>query len=281
MGRAAQQGGGPGPQSGSDLDEIRKVSALLDTDVMNRTNETIAGIEDLVLSHEGAIRYVILSHGGLAGVGAKYLAVPWEDLDVKHENGKWAINLNMTKDALGNAPTLQSQNYSELTNSDWVARDRDFFRSRTATQGQATQEPGVEATQTVPMVLIVSKITKATLKNTQNEDVGAVEDLLLDRNYHAAYAIVGRGGVLGVGESYIPVPWSKLRLSNNREDNSVTAVIDATKQQLEQAPLVQGNSYSTLLAPGFAGQVDRYFSSMHSDSNTPRQGDNASGTVRP
>jgi hypothetical protein len=74
-----------------------------------------------------------------------------------------------------------------------------------------------------------------------------------------AFAIVGRGGVLGVGEHYIPVPWSKLGLSINPENSAIAVSLDATKAQLEKAPLIKGDNYATLLAPGFADEVRRFF----------------------
>lgn len=274
IGLAAQQASDPAQPSRPDLDQIRKVSALLDADVMNKANETIAGVEDLVLAPEGTVRYAVLSHGGVAGVGASYIAVPWDALDVKHINGKWAVNLDRTKEAIEKAPALKADNYRDLTNPEYVTRVHDYFGARAESQGRAGQESQTRGNRAVEMVLLATKINDATLRNAQNEDIGEVEDLLLDRNFRVAYAIAGRGGVLGIGESYVPVPWSKLRLNYNREDNSITAMIDATKQKLEQAPLVKGDSYSTLLAPGFAAQVDRYFGVTRSDRATPRDGDN-------
>jgi len=271
---AAQQRSDPVQASQSDLDAILKVSALLDTDVLNKANETIAGMKDLVLTPEGKVLYAVLSHGGVAGVGAKYFAVPWDVLDVRHVNGKWAVTLNMAKEALENAPTFQADDYKDLTNAEWVSRVHNFFNTR------ANREPEARVPQALQTVIRATKINDARLKNERNEDLGEVADLLLDRNYRVAYAIIGRGGVLGIGESYLAVPWSKLRLTYNRENTAVTAVIDATKQKLEQAPLVKGDDYATLLAPGFAGQVDRYFGVTRSASGTSRDNDNRLGNDR-
>jgi len=251
IGMAAQQESESAKRSPSDLDEIRKVSKLLDTDVMNKANEKIAGLEDLVLASGGTIQYAVLSQGGIAGVGATYFAVPWDVFDVNHAHGKWAVNLNMSKETLGKAPVFQDTSYKDLLKPEWVAKVHDYFHPQT------TRETRIP--QAMTMVLRATKIMDAKLKNIQNEDVGEVEELLLDRNYRVAYAIIGRGGVLGIGENFIPVPWSKLRTTYNRETTAVAAVIDATKQKLEQAPLVKGDNYATMLAPGFAAQVDRYF----------------------
>lgn len=244
-------------RSRGDLDEIRKVSTMLGTEVMNRANEKIARLEDLVLTSDGAIHYALMSHGGLAGVGASHFAIPWGLVELRHIKGKWTAHLDMTKDKLTKAPMCKDSSCKELMNAEWVTRVHDYFYPRTGRETQ-TRVPTA-----LPMVLRASKIDKAKLKNNQNQSLGEVVDMLLDRNYRVAYAIVGHGGVLGIGESYIPVPWSSLRLTYNRETTDITAAIDATKAKLEKAPLVKDSTYSTMLTPGFAGQVDRYFAVSH------------------
>jgi len=257
-GAFAQQGTSE-RRSHTDLDEIRKVSALLKTDVLNRANERIASVSDLILLPDGKIRYAILGVGGVVGIGTKYTAIPWNRLEVKHTQGKWAANLDMTRDRLDQAPMLQDDNYRELADPQWVARIREFFGDQGASaDSHATTAEGSSAA-TVQGVWRASKVLDASLKSPRDESLGDVEDLLLDREYRAAFAIIGHGGVLGIGESYIPVPWSKLRFNHKPESTALSAVIDRTKDQLEKAPLVKGNTYETMLAPGFTGQVYRYF----------------------
>jgi len=240
-------------RSHADLGEIRKVSSLLKTEVVNRANEKIASVSDLILSPDGKIQYAILGGGGVVGIGTKYTAIPWNRLEVKHIHGKWAVNLDMTRERLDQAPTLHDDDYKELADPSWVARVREFFGDKHAVAGENT------AAATGQRDLRASKIIDATLKNARDESLGDVEDLLLDRDYRTAFAIIGHGGVLGIGESYIAVPWSKLRFNHMPESTSLTSVIDMTKDQLEKAPLVKGNTYETMLAPGFAAQVYRYF----------------------
>ncbi len=270
---AEQQERDSGGKSRANLDAIRKVSALLDADVMNRANEEIASVEDLVLTPEGRVQYAVLGSGGIAGVGASYTAVPWEALDVKFVNGKWAVNLDMTKEALAKAPKFQGENYRDLTNAEWVKRVHAFFRPRAEGTGQTGR-----ALQTV---LRATKIVDATLKNARDESIGEVEELLLDREGRVAFAILGRGGVLDIGESFIPVPWSNLRLNYSREDTSVTAVIDITKERLEKAPLVKGDSYANLLDPKFREYVYKYFGATQSGRSAGAVGNETPGTDRP
>ena len=192
---------------------------------------------------------------------------------MRHTDGKWTVGIDRTAEALKQAPTIQSQNYRELTDPQWVARANQFFRR--SVESKAEREEGTGAAhreaKAVEWVLLASKIRSAKLKNTQNEELGKVEDLLLDRMNRVVFAVAGKGGVLGVGEEYIPIPWSKLGLSYNSENAAVTASIDASKAQLDKAPLIKGGNYATLLAPGFADEVRRFFGAIGRDA-TPAAG---------
>jgi len=267
---AAQQSRAATSGERGNLDHICKVSTLIGTHVMNRANTKIATIRDLVLSPNGDLRYAILGYGGVGGVGETYTAAPFDALDVRHADGKWAANLDMTADDLKKAPTFQSENYRELTDAHWVASACQFFHPRGESMARPEKETG--ATQREPKavdwVLLASKIRESRLKNPQNEDLGKVEDILFDRMHRAAFLIVGRGGMLGMREQYIPIPWSRLGLSINRETDAVTPSVDATKAELDKAPVVQGDNYETMLAPGFADQVRHYFTEIRHGAET-------------
>jgi hypothetical protein len=51
-------------------------------------------------------------------------------------------------------------------------------------------------------------------------------------------------------------------LAANPENAVVTLSIDATKADLEKAPLIKGDNYATLPAPGFADEVRHYFGAI-------------------
>ena len=103
-----------------DLDQIRKMSALIGKDVMNQTNKKVAVLRDVALTPEGDMAYALLGYGGLAGVAETYTAAPFDRLGVRHDEGKWAVNLNIPADDIKKAPAIHSKNYRELTAADWV-----------------------------------------------------------------------------------------------------------------------------------------------------------------
>jgi hypothetical protein len=251
-GVADQQTSAPVTEERGDLDAIRKVSTLLGTTVVNRDNSTIAHVRDLVLSAEGDVLYVILGQGGVARVGETDFAAPFGALDLRPAAGKWTAVLDMTAEDLKRAPSIRSENYREFTEPKWIASVHQFFRSREA-PGAANRAP-----RAVERVLLATKIYHSKLRNAQNDDLGKIEDLLLNRMHRVAFLIVGTGGVLSIGEHYVPVPWSRVGINTNPQNAAVTVAVNANQAQMERAPLVKSD-YATLLEPGFADQVRHYF----------------------
>ena len=69
--------------------------------------------------------------------------------------------------------------------------------------------------------------------NAQNEDLGKIEDLVLDAGAgRIAYAVLSFGGFLGMGEKFFAIPWNALHF--NLKENR--AVLNLDKKQLENAP---------------------------------------------
>lgn len=65
-----------------------------------------------------------------------------------------------------------------------------------------------------------------------NQHVGEVEDLVVERNGQISAAIIARGGVLGVGEKHVVVPLSQIAV----DDAAKRVHINFTSEQLAQAP---------------------------------------------
>ena len=78
-----------------------------------------------------------------------------------------------------------------------------------------------------------SSIHGTNVKNPQGEDLGSVEDLMIDlQDGRIAYAVLSFGGFLGFGDKLFAVPWSALTV--NTEDE--TLIFNVDKEQLENAP---------------------------------------------
>lgn len=74
-----------------------------------------------------------------------------------------------------------------------------------------------------------------SIKNPQGEDIGHVEELLVDvRDGRVGYAILSFGGVLGIGDKLFPIPWRELTLKY--DEGETYFVVDVSSDFLDRAP---------------------------------------------
>jgi sporulation protein YlmC with PRC-barrel domain len=77
------------------------------------------------------------------------------------------------------------------------------------------------------------KVLGTPVRDTAGEKIGAIEDLVLDKLTNTIlFAVVGFGGVLGIGEKYHPLPWAVL----NYDEDQDAYVVPYTKDELASAP---------------------------------------------
>jgi sporulation protein YlmC with PRC-barrel domain len=59
-----------------------------------------------------------------------------------------------------------------------------------------------------------SKVVGLNVYNDSNENLGAINELLLDKSGKIEAVVIGVGGFLGVGERYVSVPFDKIKWVN-------------------------------------------------------------------
>jgi sporulation protein YlmC with PRC-barrel domain len=78
-----------------------------------------------------------------------------------------------------------------------------------------------------------SRVIGTTVYNTAGDEIGNVEDVILDKTSNGImFAVIGFGGFLGIGEKYHAIPWSVLDYDANRGGY----VVSFSKEQLKGAP---------------------------------------------
>ena len=77
-----------------------------------------------------------------------------------------------------------------------------------------------------------SKLAGVDVYNEANEKIGDVNDVILDRSGKVSNVILGVGGVLGLGEHYVAVPFDKLTWV----DQPATATTASTTSAPANAP---------------------------------------------
>jgi hypothetical protein len=82
--------------------------------------------------------------------------------------------------------------------------------------------------------VLVNSVLGDEVRNAANEKLGKIEDLGLDASGRVSTAVIGVGGVLGLGEKYIAVPFGAL--TPETVDGKTIFRLDATKDLLKEAP---------------------------------------------
>jgi sporulation protein YlmC with PRC-barrel domain len=71
-----------------------------------------------------------------------------------------------------------------------------------------------------------SKLIGLNVYNDNNEKIGSIEELIVDKSAKVDDVILGVGGFLGMGEHYVAVPMEKLKWVNEPVRTSATAPAD-------------------------------------------------------
>jgi hypothetical protein len=77
-----------------------------------------------------------------------------------------------------------------------------------------------------------SHLIGLALRNTTNESIGNIEDVIVDADGRVRQVIVGVGGFLGIGQRKVSLRWDQLRFNQDRQG----AVVNVTKEQVRAMP---------------------------------------------
>ena len=80
-----------------------------------------------------------------------------------------------------------------------------------------------------------SKVIGLNVYNSKAEKIGDINELIIGPNGDVAFAIVGVGGFLGMGEKNVAIPFSSVKMSRDK-DGKPSASVDSTKEALQAAP---------------------------------------------
>jgi sporulation protein YlmC with PRC-barrel domain len=83
--------------------------------------------------------------------------------------------------------------------------------------------------------MLASEISGLEVRNAAGEDLGDINDLVMDKAGKPQVAIIGVGGFLGLGEKDVGVPFETLTFAPS-SDGKTVARLDVTKDALKAAP---------------------------------------------
>lgn len=88
-------------------------SSLIDTKVLNKQDEPIGQIKDIII-RQNNVAGIVVGVGGFLGVGERYVVVDPSTIYMRHENGAWKVVVNVTKESLMAAPEFKYDEHKKL-----------------------------------------------------------------------------------------------------------------------------------------------------------------------
>jgi sporulation protein YlmC with PRC-barrel domain len=105
-------------------------------------------------------------------------------------------------------------------------------------------------------VLSASTLMGDTVRNTRDEELGNLEEIMLDLDKgQIAYAVLSCGGFLGFGDKYFAVPWQALIVDTEKKE----IVLDISKEKLEKAPGFDKDNWPHTLNRNWLVDVYSYY----------------------
>jgi len=181
------------------------------------------------------------------------------------------LYLNISKDKLKQAPSVDSDNVSAFDDTNLQQRIDSFYaqnipgksdammRSQKQTGTQAgTQQQQLGSQQGQAKHIKASEIIGLDVKDNADKDLGEIEDLVIDsRQGHLAYGLVSFGGFMDIGDKTAAVPWQALNINMQEK----VAKVNASDAQLKAA-VVEKDNIQRLSQPEFARQIHSTFNTQ-------------------
>jgi len=240
------------------VSHIFRTGDIVGLPVKNNAHETVGKIDDLVIDMKtGEVRYAALSFGGIAGIGSKLFAVPYGSMkfmfgEPKDANSRHFM-FDVTKDQLEKAPGFDTSHWPNVGDSKWAASiDKHYNYDRKHTDSDSS------ATVTYETVFRASQIKGMDVRNEANENLGSVDELVIDvTKGHVKYVALSYGSWFTGGNKLFAVPLSSLTLTH--ANNKTFFVAQVSQDTLKNAPGFDKNIWPNTADPNWAKGIDTYY----------------------
>lgn len=254
----------------SDFIGMRVYSSANEFDTMGATTEftendarnwdDIGEINNVILSRDGNVKAVVLGVGGFLGINEKDVAVDMNSIkfvNEKDDEDDFFLVIKANKQSLIDAQEFDNQwretnsvqqNAIKLQDEDANSETDNTTTASTETDEMETDRAHLRR----PMVemdgwsdaelqdLTTEALTGARLYSTNNEDIGEVDQLIVNSSGQIERAVLDIGGFLGLGEHRIAVPLEEIQIKRTDDGNEFRVYIDATQEALEAQPAYSG-----------------------------------------
>lgn len=277
-----------------------KSSDLIGMKVLTAEDKNLGKITEVALNlANGRIVHLVLSFGGVLGVGTTEIAIPSGAFTLDSINE--CLRLEVTEEKLKSAPVFDLTKWDQFYDSDRVAETHRHFGQEPDLVRMTEEEKSAglvwdnvrrdsDGNRLHPLtsnalhhgrwgdIQKVSKLIGTTVKNRQEETIGKMDNLILKLYPGRVTAvIVSSGGFLGIGDELSAVPPIAFRFSPDHSH----LILDTTKEALNAAPHFNSATWPEWKEGDYAREIYRaYHVETYYDANTAHDADNSARNKR-
>jgi sporulation protein YlmC with PRC-barrel domain len=239
--------------AGHHLGKLDRANKILGMQIRDAEDKKIGKVKDLAVDlRSGRVLEVIVGSGGVLGVDERFVAVPPGRFS---RDGK-SLRSAVDRERLKGAPAFQWANWEASVEHGKVVESYEYFGSKEDLadwRRDGRKDESVQLSETRQ----ASRLLGAKVRNRAGEDIGKIENLLVDLPAgRVVEVIVATGGFLGLGDELSAVPPQAFSPGVERD----TFALDTTKETLNQAPHFRATEW-----PENEEQVQTVYRAYHVD----------------
>lgn len=105
---------------------IVKSAEVIGVTVKNPEGDKLGKIEEIVLDKlSGQVHYVVLSFGGILGMGDKFFAFPWKSISYSKDDKSFI--LNVSKEKLKGAKGFDKDHWPDMAQEQWAQDIKSYY----------------------------------------------------------------------------------------------------------------------------------------------------------
>jgi len=105
-------------------------------------------------------------------------------------------------------------------------------------------------------VLGTTTLTGANVRNPAGENLGRIEDIMIDLAAgRIVYAVLSFGGLFGIGNKFFILPWSALSFDSPRNE----FILDIKREVLEKGPGFDKDTWPDFTDPSYGADIHRHY----------------------
>ena len=233
-----------------------RASKVIGQHVRDMQGQRIGKVQDLVIDVTGdRVQYVVLSFGGVMGVGDKLFAFPTSQFRNPHTSGD--LVADVTKDSLKKAPGFDRLKWPDFGDKTYREQIDRYFGT---TEGASPQIlPG-------HLLARASKLIGKDIDDLQGKDAGEIEDIVVDLGAaKVRYAVIDFDKSWSPDDKLLAVPLKALTFPAKTDQD---LVINIPREKLDMAKGFNEKAWPDVNSATWREDIDHYLDRFPSAAGT-------------